>query len=103
MVKRITLKHRMEPLITFTTISDKLFDSTVPLLFDRTDPKAASSAAACYKDLINTGKKLGYFPYRVGISAMKGLSEDQVLSKSFHTRLRKSIDPDNILSPGRYQ
>ena len=103
MVKRITLKHRMEPLITFTTISDKLFDSTVPLLFDRTDPKAASSAAACYKDLINTGKKLGYFPYRVGISAMEGLSEDQVLSKSFHTRLRKSIDPDNILSPGRYQ
>lgn len=103
MVKNLTLKHIIEPLITFTTVSDKLFDSTVPILFDRTNSKAAIDAMACYKDLLETGKPLGYFPYRVGISAMETLSEDQVLSKAFHARLRKSIDPDNIISPGRYQ
>ncbi len=103
MVKRLALQHGMEPLITFTTISDKLFDSTVPLLFDRADPKAALAAMACYKGMLHTGKQLGYFPYRVGIGAMNELSKEQVHSKTFHARLREAIDPDNILSPGRYQ
>nr|WP_315227866.1 FAD-binding oxidoreductase [uncultured Albidiferax sp.] len=103
MVKELALRHQMEPLITFTTISDKLFDSTVPLLFDRADPKAASAAMDCYKDLLQTGKQLGYFPYRVGVSAMDAISKELVHSKAFHTRLRQSIDPGNILSPGRYQ
>lgn len=103
MVKRLALQYGMEPLITFTSISDKLFDSTVPLIFDRADPAAAEAAMACYKDLLTTGKSLGYFPYRVGVSAMELLSHEQVHAKAFHARLRASLDPSNILSPGRYQ
>lgn len=103
MVKNLALKHKMEPLITFTSISEKLFDSTVPLLFDRTDSRAAFAAAECYKDLLESGGKLGFFPYRVGVSAMSALSKEQVLSKAFHARLRNCLDPLNILSPGRYQ
>ena len=103
MVKRVALQHGMEPLITFTSINDKLFDSTVPLLFNQTDPAAASAAMACYKELLLIGRPLGYFPYRVGVGAMDVLSKDQVHSKEFHNRLRKSIDSSNILSPGRYQ
>ena len=103
MVKEIAPRHGMEPLITFTTLSDKLFDSTVPLVFERDQPEAVAAAAACYKDLLHTGRTHGWFPYRVGINTMPTLMAMQNDAKSFHERLRRDLDPNDILAPGRYR
>jgi 4-cresol dehydrogenase (hydroxylating) flavoprotein subunit len=103
MVTRVTRENAIEPLITFTSISDKLFDSTVPLIFDRNDSQALSAATRCYETLLTEGRRLGFFPYRVGVNTMKTLSEMQSASAAFHTRLRKSVDPDDLIAPGRYQ
>lgn len=103
MVKEITPRHGLEPLITFTTLSDKLFDSTVPLVFDRSKPGAAAATAACYMELFETGHAKGWFPYRVGINTMEKLVGLQTDSKAFQARLRKDLDPNDILSPGRYR
>jgi 4-cresol dehydrogenase (hydroxylating) flavoprotein subunit len=103
MVKEIAPRYGLEPLITLTTVSDKLFDSTVPLLFDRSDIKAVEAANACYKELINTGRSKGWFPYRVGVDSMANLVALQSDSKNFHHRLRKDLDPHDLLAPGRYR
>lgn len=103
MVHRITAQYGIEPLITFTTLNDRLFDSTVPLLFDRTQPAAVDAAAACYQALLHEGKEHGWFPYRVGIDAMPALLEMQQHAPAFHERLRKDLDPHDILAPGRYR
>lgn len=103
MVARITGAHGIEPLVTFTSVGDKLFDSTVPLVFDRNSEEAVSAATTCYRELLREGRSHGFFPYRVGIGAMKMLSELQSDSKAFHERLRKSVDPDGLIAPGRYQ
>lgn len=103
MVKTVTRKHGMEPLITFTSINDKVFDSTIPLLFDRDVPAAVASARACYQELWDTGREHGYFPYRVGIDAMPTLMALQSDSKAFHSRLRAGLDPHDLLAPGRYR
>ena len=93
----------MEPLITFTTLSDKLFDSTVPLVFERDKPAAVAATAACYKDLFEAGHAKGWFPYRVGINTMPALMALQNNARTFHERLRQNLDPNNVLSPGRYR
>jgi hypothetical protein len=103
MVARVTKTHGIEPLVTFTSINDRLFDSTVPLLFDRDNPEAVAAASACYYDLLETGRSIGVFPYRVGIGAMRTLAECQSESATFHARLRKGIDPNSLIAPGRYQ
>ena len=103
MVHRITPQYGIEPLITFTTLNDRLFDSTVPLLFDRTQPAAVEAAAACYQALLHSGKEQGWFPYRVGIDAMPALLGMQKHAPVFHDRLRKDLDPYDILAPGRYR
>ena len=103
MVKDIAPRHGLEPLITFTTLSDKLFDSTVPLVFDRDNPHAVTAATACYKELLNTGRAKGWFPYRVGIDTMPLLMDMQTDAKVFHERLRRDLDPNDILAPGRYR
>jgi FAD/FMN-containing dehydrogenase len=103
MVVRITKTHGIEPLLTFTSVSDKLFDSTVPLVFDRNNEQALMAATNCYHDLLREGRSQGFFPYRLGVGAMNMLSGLQSDSKMFHERLRKSIDPDGLIAPGRYQ
>lgn len=103
MVKEIAPRHGLEPLITFTTLSDKLFDSTVPLVFDRENSEAVAAAAACYNELLHAGRAQGWFPYRVGIDTMSTLAGFMSDSKRFHDRIRKDLDPHDILSPGRYR
>lgn len=103
MVKEIAPRHGLEPLITFTTLSDKLFDSTIPLVFDRSQPGAEAAAMACYEELLHTGRVHGWFPYRVGINAMPSLLALQVDSKVFQERLRLDLDPHNLMAPGRYR
>jgi hypothetical protein len=103
MVKEIAPKHGLEPLITFTSLSDRLFDSTVPLVFERHKPEAVAAAAACYKELFEAGRAKGWFPYRVGVNTMKTLVSLQNDSKTFQARLRKDLDPHDILAPGRYR
>lgn len=103
MVNDLAHKHGMEPLITLTSISDKLFDSTVPLLFSRKHPPSVAAAQACYRDLLETGRAQGWFPYRVGVDTMHFLSDLQSDSKTFHKRLRKDLDPYDLMAPGRYR
>jgi hypothetical protein len=103
MVKQIAPKHRIEPLITFTSLNDRLFDSTVPLLFDRHNPASVAAAAACYQELFETGRAQGWFPYRFGVNGMPTLMAQQDIARAFHERLRRNLDPHDLMSPGRYR
>lgn len=103
MIKEIAPKFGLEPLITLTTLSDRLFDSTVPLLFDKGNPEAVAAAKACYRELLRAGREKGWFPYRIGVDAMADMVVLQQDSKTFHARLRKDLDPHDLLSPGRYR
>ena len=103
MIHEIVPKHGLEPLITFTTLSDKLFDSTVPLVFARDNPASVAAAHACYDELLEAGRAKGWFPYRVGVNTMPKLLAFQSDSKTFHERLRKDLDPFDIMAPGRYR
>ncbi|MBY0238421.1 MAG: FAD-dependent oxidoreductase [Burkholderiaceae bacterium] len=103
LVTRVAKKHGMEPLLTFTSVNERLFDSTVPLLFDRSVPEAVARARACYKELLEEGRKIGVFPYRVGVDTMEAIKVHQTHSLAFHAKLKQTLDPANLLSPGRYQ
>jgi hypothetical protein len=103
MVQRVTRGHGIEPLLTFTSISDKLFDSTVPLLFDPTAPRGPEAARACFDELLGAGREIGVFPYRVGVDAMPAVASLQRDALAFHARLRDAIDPRRLVSPGRYE
>lgn len=103
MVKQVAPRHGMEPLITFTTLSDKLFDSTVPLIFDRQNAHALQQAKTCYEELLELGGALGNYPYRLGIDGMGAFARQHPLSGAMSGRLRQALDPQDILSPGRYR
>lgn len=101
-VKRICTMHGMEPLITLTSLSHMCFDSTVPLLFDPEDEVQTRQAKACYRALFEAGREQGVLPYRVGIDHMDLITSAGGAYWDVVSALKKVIDPDNIISPGRY-
>ena len=101
MVKSICIKHRIEPLITLTSISDRCWDSTIPILFDRNNPEEIDRAHACYHELFDTGRKHGFIPYRLGIQSMALPAEKNAVPNILKL-FKQAIDPHNIMAPGRY-
>lgn len=102
LVEETCPRYGLNPLITLTTLNDRCFDSTVPLLFDRTDPDAVSRAQDCYTALVAAGAKQGFLPYRLNNDAMGWLAEQAPVYSETASRLKAAIDPAQLIAPGRY-
>ena len=102
MVTAVMREHRLEPLITLTSLSDRCFDSTVPLLFDLDSEDSRRNAETCYWALLERGRGQGFLPYRVGIQTMNWLSQNDTTFWQVVREIKKTLDPHTIISPGRY-
>ncbi len=60
-VRAVCPRHGVEPLITLTSVSERCFDSTVPILFNRADADEAGRAERCYAELVEACRPLGCF------------------------------------------
>jgi 4-cresol dehydrogenase (hydroxylating) len=95
-------KYNIEPFITFTNLRHDCLDSTIPIVFDSSNPQAVKDAHDCLKELVLEGVKQGWVPYRLNIDQQQWvLDKDKPFWKAVQL-LQDSFDPNNILSPGRY-
>ncbi|MBY0413463.1 MAG: FAD-binding protein [Bdellovibrionales bacterium] len=103
-VHRVCLYHDIEPLITLTAISERCFDSTIPILFNKEDVESVKKAQACHQDLMKMTQDLGIFPYRLDVRSMPMLYDAHhgVASKLWND-IKEKIDPKGVVAPGRYQ
>jgi 4-cresol dehydrogenase (hydroxylating) len=102
MVKTVCTDHGIEPLITLTSLSERCYDSTVPLLFDRRNAVETERAHACYEALFTAGRKEGFLPYRTGVQSMHLFIDPAMPCWRLAHQLKQAVDPQNILAPGRY-
>ncbi len=101
-VHQICAKHQIEPLITLTSVSDRCFDSTVPIIFDPQNSEDATRAKTCYAELLKEGILLGFHPYRSSIDQMKDLVNLDHPFWAMQKTLKQALDPKGIIAPGRY-
>lgn len=102
MVAALTRAHGIEPLLTLTSLNDRVLDSTVPILFDRGAAGQAAKAQACLEALLEQALAEGFAPYRVGIDSMGHLAAEMTASGRFSDLLRQAIDPKRLIAPARY-
>ena len=95
-------KFNIEPLITFTNLKHDCVDSTIPILFDLSDPTAVKDAHNCLKELALQGLKLGYIPYRLNIDQQQWLLDANAPFWQTVNDIKSVVDPNSILSVGRY-
>ncbi len=101
MVTRVCPQHGLDPLITLTSLSDRLFDSTVPLLFQH-EGDEPERAEACYQQLLQEGQAMGCVPYRLGVRHMQQAVQADKVCWELAGQIKQAIDPHNLIAPGRY-
>ncbi|WP_246113029.1 FAD-binding oxidoreductase [Allorhodopirellula solitaria] len=103
MARHVCTAHGIEPLITLTSLSPRLFDSTVPILFRPEQPGASDRAHACYEALTAGGREMGCLPYRLNNqSAAAVLADADPGHFDIINRLSRHFDPHQLISPERY-
>ena len=95
-------KFNIEPFITFTNLKHDCVDSTIPIVFDLSNPHAVTNAHKCLKELVEEGLKKGFVPYRLNIDQQQWLLNKDSDFWQTVNQLKISLDPHNILSQGRY-
>jgi 4-cresol dehydrogenase (hydroxylating) flavoprotein subunit len=92
-----------EPLATLTSITPRALCCVLTISYDKENKAEALRATQCYKKLLTVCTDAGYIPYRTGIQSMPRLAQNSEVFWELNAQLKASLDPANILAPGRYQ
>lgn len=101
-ITRVSSQFEVPALITFNTISPLCFDCTIPIFFEKDNELSEKKADEYFWALLNECQKAGFFPYRLDIEAQKKLIIKDLAYWQTPLSIKKALDPNNIISPGRY-
>ena len=101
--KKILLAHAFDPLIAFALMSERALCGVIAIVYDRDVPGEDNRAMQCHYELIAALSAAGYYPYRAGVHNMAKLIPEAAGYLKLMGQLKQTFDPNNILSPGRYE
>jgi len=101
--KQTFKKYDFEPAISITLLNERAVDCVISIVFDREVEADNIKALQCHDELLAAFNKMGFSTYRSSIRAMSndGLNFSDALTK-LHLNIKKGVDPQGLLSPGRY-
>lgn len=102
MVHRVCRKHDINPLVQLNTMDALCIDGTLPILFDRNQPRERDAAHACHAELMEAGRRIGIFPYRLGVDDMAAATSTESAFWRLAAVIKSAVDPQGIVAPGRY-
>jgi len=95
-------RYGFTPYITLNLVEDRFIETVINLAFDRNNAAQVKAAHACNDELTAAFIKDGLIPYRVGIQSMKQIVDESDPFWQTVRELKKALDPNGIISPGRY-
>lgn len=101
-ISAIMLSHGFEPLISMTLLTERSLSCIISITYDRDIPGEDQKAMGCYRAVMDKASERGYYSYRLGIQSMDA-GKGQGGYNRFVETLKRAIDPDGILAPGRYE
>jgi 4-cresol dehydrogenase (hydroxylating) flavoprotein subunit len=102
-VKKIMLAFSFEPLIAVVFFSERVLSCVISIAYDRDVQGEDDKAMQCHDEIVRRLAELGYYPYRLGVQNMSKLPAPDENYLQTLKKLKDALDPDHILSPGRYE
>src|ERR1035438_6901138 len=97
----IMLRHGFEPAISLTMITERSLACVISITYDRHLPGEDEKASACYYELLGRLSAAGFYCYRMTSQSSAGLKSSPGYDGVLRS-LKRSLDPNHILAPGRY-
>ena len=94
--------YQFEPNIAMTCTSARSIHMFLAIMYDREVEGEDERAMECHDKTLRLLTQNGYIPYRLGIQSMNSLPPAQDDYGHLIGTLKRGLDPNNILSPGRY-
>lgn len=101
-IVEICHKYKIEPATVILGFQKRVVILALIIIYDRSVDGSDQHAMECHDELFSALNALGYFPNRLGIHSMGKMPKSQYSNEDFLRKLKSSIDPDGVLSPGRY-
>jgi 4-cresol dehydrogenase (hydroxylating) len=102
LMKPVYSKHGFDTLVTFTLVAERAMVCVSNIAFDRSDLEESERAQSCHDELLDLLVSRGYIPYRAGPASFKYLASDSSPFWRVASRIKEALDPNGIISPGRY-
>lgn len=101
-MEKVFFKYQLEPNIGLYCATERSIDITGAIIYDREVVGEDERALKCYDEMLANLLNQGYFPYRLGIHSMDSLPPSLDSYGLLLRTLKQALDPNDILSPGRY-
>jgi 4-cresol dehydrogenase (hydroxylating) len=101
-IKDALSRHGFEPILIIGSISERVIYLNVDITYDREVAGEDEKALRCHDEMLKGLIERGYIPYRLGIQSVELLPEPEDDYSELLQTLKKALDPNNILAPGRY-
>lgn len=96
-------RHGFEPNLAGIAISPRCLYFLPAVIYDRDMPGEDRRAMACHDEVLAELIRIGYYPFRLGIQSMGSMPPSADETDRLLARLKDTLDPNRILSPGRYE
>ena len=94
--------HGFEPNISVVCLTERIANLVIALMYDREVPGEVERAIACYRELLAAHLGVRLNPSRLGTQSMDSLPRASDGWGTLMRTLKRSLDPNDILGPGRY-
>lgn len=102
LAERILLEHGVDPLLAMVAQTERTLYLIPLIVYDRDQPGADERALAAHDALLAALSSSGYLPYRLGIHSMAALPPPRDDYAAVLRRLKRALDPADVIAPGRY-
>jgi 4-cresol dehydrogenase (hydroxylating) len=101
LASEILLLYGFEPAISLTMITERSLACVISITYDRHVPGEDEKASACHGELLRRLSDAGFYCYRMTSQSSAGLEASPGYDCVLRS-LKRSLDPHQILAPGRY-
>lgn len=101
-IKATVKKYCFEPAVSLQCTTERCINIIASFCWDREMSGEDEMAEKCYFEATSLLNEKGYFSYRGNTLGMNKPVADNNTYDTFVESLKRAIDPDGILSPGRY-
>ncbi|KHD09608.1 FAD-linked oxidase [Candidatus Thiomargarita nelsonii] len=101
-IEGVAHSYQFEPNIAILCVNERSIDIVSTVMYDREVPGEDERAMACHDSMLQKLTEAGYIPYRLDIQSMNSLPPAKDDYGKLLSEVKKTLDPNNILAPGRY-
>lgn len=101
LAKQVLHKHGLDYVAEFI-VGPRDMHHVIDVLYNRADPEETERADKCFAELLDEFEKEGYAVYRVNTRFQDRVAQSYGQAKrDLEHAIKRAVDPNNILAPGR--